>query len=76
MQHFHAAGFSEEVSRLAAAIRSTSTNHINDRWLHLARWAAGQGTDPLRPTATQIALFETHGPSPQMVKGLLLYRSL
>ena len=39
-----------------------------------ARWAAGQGFDPLDPTAAQIAsflftLFDTHGLSPQTVKG-------
>ena len=38
------------------------------------RWAAGQGFDPLDPTASQIAsflfdLFETHGLSPQTIKG-------
>ena len=38
------------------------------------RWAAGQGFDPLGPTAAQIAsflydLFDTHGLSPQTIKG-------
>ena len=46
----------------------------DDRWLRFARWAAGQGFDPLDPTAAQIAsflftLFDTHGLSPQTVKG-------
>ena len=75
MQHYKAAGFSEEVSRLAAAPRRPSTNRMyDDRWLRFARWAAGQGFDPLDPTAAQIAsflfpLFDTHGLSPQTVKG-------
>ena len=73
--HYKTAGFSDEVSRLAAAPRRPSTNHMYDeRWLHFARWAAGQGFDPLDPTATQIAsflfdLFDTHGLSPQTIKG-------
>ena len=46
----------------------------DDRWLRFTRWAAGQGFDPLDPTAAQIAsflfmLFDTHGLSPQTVKG-------
>ena len=46
----------------------------DDQWLCLARWAAGQGFDPLSPTAAQIAsflytLFNTHGLSPQTIKG-------
>ena len=46
----------------------------DDRWLRFARWAAGQGFDPLDPTAAQIAsflftLFDTHSLSPQTVKG-------
>ena len=75
MRHYKAAGFSEEVSRLAAAPRRPSTNRMyDDRWLRFARWAAGQGFDPLDPTAAQIAsflftLFDTHGMSPQTVKG-------
>ena len=45
-----------------------------DWWLHFARWAAGQGFVPLDPTAAQISsflftLFDTHGLSPQTVKG-------
>ena len=48
-----------------------------DSWLHLAHWTAEQGIDPLGPTAAQTAtflyfLFDTHGLSPQTVKG---YRS-
>ena len=75
MRHYKAAGFSDKVSRLAAAPRRPSTNHMYDnRWLRFARWAAGQGFDPLDPTAAQIAsflftLFDTHGLSPQTVKG-------
>ena len=75
MRHYKAAGFSDEVSRLAAALRRPSTNRMyDDRWLRCARWAAGQGFDPLDPTAAQIAsflftLFNTHGLSPQTVKG-------
>ena len=67
MRHYKAAGFSDEVSRLAAAPRRPSTNRMyDDWWLRFARWAAGQGFDPLDPTAAQIAsflftLFDTHG---------------
>ena len=75
MRYYKAAGFSDEVSRLAAAPRRPSTNRMYDsRWLHFSRWAAGQGFDPLDPTAAEIAsflfaLFDTHGLSPQTVKG-------
>ena len=80
MRHYKAAGFSDEVSRLAAAPRRPSTKRpstnrmYDDRWLRFARWAAGQGFDPLDPTAAQIAsflfdLFDTHGLSPQTIKG-------
>ena len=75
MRHYKAAGFSDEVSRLAAAHRRPSTNRMyDDRWLGFARWATGQGFDPLDPTAAQIAsflfsLFDTHGLSPQTVNG-------
>ena len=46
----------------------------DDRWRRFTRWAAGQGFDPLDPTAAQIAfflfdLFDTHGLSPQTIKG-------
>ena len=39
-----------------------------------AHWATGQGFDPLGPTAAQITaslydLFDTHGLSPQTIKG-------
>ena len=74
MRHYKAAGFSDEVSRLTAAPRRPSTNRMyDDRWLRFSRWAAGQGFDPLDPTAAQIAsflftLFDTHGLSPQTVK--------
>ena len=67
--------FSDEVSRLAAAPRRPSTSRMyDDQWLRFARWAAGQGFDPLDPTAAQIAsflfdLFDTHCLSPQTIKG-------
>ena len=49
MRHYKAAGFSEEVSRLAAAPRRPSTNRMyDDQWCRFTRWAAGQGVDPLR----------------------------
>ena len=75
MRHYKATGFSDEVSRLAAAPRRPSTNCMyDDRWGRFTRWAAGQGVDPLNPTAAQVAsflfdLFDTHGLSPQTVKG-------
>ena len=75
VRHYKAAGFSDKVSRLAAAPRQPSTNRMyNDRWLRFTRWAAGQGFDRLSPTAAQIAsflyyLFDTHGLSPQTIKG-------
>ena len=69
MRYYKAAGFSDEVSRLAAAPRRRSTNRMR-----FARWAAGQGFDPLDPTAAQMAsflfdLFDTHGLSPQTMRG-------
>ena len=60
---------------LLAAPRRPSTNRMyDDRWHRFTRWAAGQGFDPLDPTAAQIAsflfdLFDTHGLSPQTIKG-------
>ena len=43
MQHYQAAGFSKEVSRLAAAPRRPSSNRMYDnRWLHFANWATGK----------------------------------
>ena len=77
-QHFQAAGFSKDVSRLAAAPRRPSTNKMYDnRWLCFAHWATGQRFDPLGPKAAQIPtflydLFDTHVLSPQTIKG---YRS-
>ena len=74
MRHYKAAGFLDEVSRLAAAPRRPSTNRMyDDRWRRFTRWAAGQGFDPLDPTAAQIAsflfdLFDTHGLSPQTIR--------
>ena len=46
----------------------------DDRWLCFAHWPAGQGIDRLGPTAAQMAtflyyLFDTHGRSPQTIKG-------
>ena len=75
MQHYLAAGFSKEVSKLAAALRRPSTNRMTG-WLRF-NWATGKGFDPLGPTAAQIAaflyeLFDTHGLLPQTIKG---YRS-
>ena len=67
MRHYKATGFSDEVSRLAAAPKRPSTNRMyDDRWLRFAPWAAGQGFDLLDPTAAQIAsflftLFDTQG---------------
>ena len=81
MQHYQAAGFSKEVSKLAAAPRRPSTNRMyDDRWLRLANWATGKGFNNPRgptPTAAQITaflheLFDTHGLFPQTIKG---YRS-
>ena len=75
MQHYKAAGFSDKVSRIVAAPRRPSSNRMyDDRWLRFARWATGQGFDPLDPTAAQIVsflftLFDTHGLSSQTVKG-------
>ena len=75
MRHYKAAGFSDEVSRLAAAPRRPSTNRMyDDRWCRFTRWAAGQGIDPLNPTAAQVAsflfdLFDIHGLSPRTIKG-------
>ena len=75
MRHYKAAGFSDEVSRLAAAPRRPSTNRMyDDRWCRFSRWAAGQGFDPFDPTAAQVAsflfdLFDTHGLSPRTIKG-------
>ena len=75
MRYYKATGFSDEVSRLAAAPRRPSTNRMyDDRWGRFTRWAAGQGVGPLNPTAAQVAsflfdLFDTHGLSPQTVKG-------
>ena len=78
MQHYQVAGFTKEVSRLAAAPRRPSTNRMyNNTWLCFAYWAAGRGFDPFGPTTAQIAAFlyyllDTHGLSPQTMKG---YRS-
>ena len=78
MQHYQAAGFSREVSRPATAPRRPCTNRMyHDRWLRFANWATGHGFDPLGPTAAEKAaflyeLFDTHGLSPQPIKG---YRS-
>ena len=74
VRHYKEAGFSDEVSRLAAAPRRPSTNRMyEDQWLRFNRWAAGQGFDLLNPSAAQIAsflysLFDT-GLSPQTFKG-------
>ena len=58
MQHYKAAVFSDEVSRLAAAARRPSTNRMYyDWWLRFTHWAIRIGFDPLNPTAAQIATF-------------------
>ena len=50
MRHYKAAGFSDEVSRLAVAPRRPSTNRMyDDRWLRLAPWAARKGLIRLIP---------------------------
>ena len=78
MKHYQAAGFLKEVSKLTAAPRRPSTNRMyDDRWLCFTNWARRKGFDPLGPTAAQIAtflyeFFNTHGLSPQTIKG---YRS-
>ena len=57
MRHYKAAGFSDEVSRLAVAPRRPSTNRMyDDWWLCFAPWAVGQGFDPLGPTAPPFCL--------------------
>ena len=78
MQHYPAAGFSREVSKLAAAptCRRPSTNRITTTGGY-ASLTGPQGVDPLGPTAAQIAaflyeLFYNHGVLPQTLKG---YRS-
>ena len=76
VRHYKAAGFSDEVSRLAAAPRRPSTNRMYvDHWLRFAQWAAGQGFDPLDPTAAHIAsflftLFDTQRPVTPNCEGL------
>ena len=69
MRHYKAAGISDEVSR-----RPSTNRMYDDRWLRFTRWAMGQGFDSLSPKAAQIAsflytLFDTHGLSPQTIKG-------
>ena len=59
----------------AAAPRRHSTNRTyDDRWLRFVKRATGKVFDPLGPTAAQIAaflyeIFDTHGLSPQTIKG-------
>ena len=78
MKHYQAAGFSKEVSKLTAAPRRPSMNRMyDDRWLHFTNWATRKGFDPLGPTAAEIAaflyeFFNTHGLSPQTIKGYSL----
>ena len=66
MQHYQAAGFSKEVSKLAAAPRRPSSNRMyDDRWL-----TGTQGKDlihlvpQLVIAAFLYELFDTHGLSP------------
>ena len=63
MRHYKAAGFSDELSRLAAAPRRPSTNNnmYDDRWLRFSNWAKREGFDPLNPSAAQIATFSHRG---------------
>ena len=74
MQHYQAAGFSREASKLAAAPRRPSTNRMYDvSWLRFANWATEKGFDPLGPTAAQIAaflyeLYDTHDLSSQRIQ--------
>ena len=50
MRHYKAAGFSDEVSRLAEAPRRPSTNHMyDDRWLRFTHWAARKNMIRLIP---------------------------
>ena len=76
MQHFQAAGFqkrsldSQQLLEVPPQTECMTTGCF-------AHWAAGQGFDPLGPTAAQTAtflyfLFHIHGLSPQTIKG---YRS-
>ena len=73
MRYYQTAGFPAEVSRLAAVPMRPSTNRMfDDRCF--AHWATREGFDALNPTAAQIAaflytLFDTHGLSPQTIKG-------
>ena len=73
---FRQKDFSEEVSRLAAAPRRLSINHMYEEWwLHFAGWATKQGIDSLGPTTTQVAAFllslcRDYGLAPQVVLGL------
>ena len=61
--------FSREVSKLAAVTRRPSTNRMYDnRWLRFAYWA----TIAAQIAAFLYELFDTHGLSPQTIKG---YRS-
>ena len=46
----------QKIPRLTAAPRRPSANRMHDnRWFCFIYWAAGQGFDPLSPTAAQIA---------------------
>ena len=67
MQHYQAAGFLREVSKLATGPRRPSTNRMyDDRWLCFANWATGKAFDPLGPTSANKSrflyeFFDTHG---------------
>ena len=77
MQHYQAAGFLKEVSKLTAAPRKPSTNKMyDDRWLRFTNWATRKGFDSPGPTAAQIAsflyeLFDTRGLLLQTIKGYM-----
>ena len=50
MQHYQAAGFLKEVSRLTASPRRPSSNRMcDDGWLRFAYWAPVQRIDPFGP---------------------------
>ena len=69
LQHYQAAGFLREVSRLAAAPRRESRRQGG-----YASLTGPQGKDLIRlvPQLLKYDLFDTHGLSPQTIKG---YRS-
>ena len=83
--HLHALRFSSSIIKqqdfqkkylglLRATRRPSAIRMYDDRWICFIHWAAGQGFDLLSNAAAQIAaflysLFDTHGLSPQTIKG-------